>query len=456
VELADVPAKVRERAAHVLLDGVGCAFVGARLPWSDAATEALCRLEGAGPAILIGTGRATTPLTAALLNSSYIQGFELDDYHPVAPVHGASLVLAAMISARSGADRVSGRDVLLGAIRGFEVGPRVGMALHGAEMLTRGWHSGPVFGGPAAAAAAGTVMGLDAQGFEDALGLAATQACGLMAAQFESMGKRMQHGFAARNGLLAATLAAGGYTGIKQVFEREYGGFLSTFGEGHNPDPTQITAGLGERWETMTIAVKPYAAMAGLHAAIDAARAMLAEGPVDPMEVASIVVSVSEPVFHHGGWRAVRPLAVVGAQMNLAYAVAVTLLDGTALAAQFAPSRIDADDVWRLIERTTLRHEHAFDERFEDGYNTRVELTTDDGRVRTSLVEHPRGGLMRPLGNREVVEKFRELTAPLVGHDRARAIETKVLNIQELDDFGELLSLLAAPVEPIFAQETVR
>jgi 2-methylcitrate dehydratase PrpD len=395
-------------------------------------------------------------MTAALLNSSYIQGFELDDYHPAAPVHGASLVLPAMISALSAADRVTGRDVLLGAIRGFEVGPRVGMALHGAEMLTRGWHSGPVFGGPAAAAAAGTVMGLDAERFEDALGLAATQACGLMAAQFESMGKRMQHGFAARNGLLAATLAAGGYTGIKQVFEREYGGFLSTFGEGHDPDPAQITAELGERWETMSIAVKPYAAMAGLHAAIDAARALLAEGPVDPMDVASIVVSVSEPAFHHGGWRAERPLAVVGAQMNLAYAVAVTLLDGTALAAQFVPSRLDADDVWELIDRTTLRHEPAFDERFEDGYNTRLEVTADDGRVRTSLVEHPRGGLMRPLSNHDVVEKFRVLTAPLVGEDRALAIETNVLNIQELDDFGDLLSQLASPVEPIFAQGLAR
>jgi aconitate decarboxylase len=456
VELGDVPPQVRERAAHVLLDGVGCALVGARLPWSDAATGALCGLEGDGPAILIGTGRATTPMAAALLNSSYIQGFELDDYHPVAPVHGASLVLPAMISALCAADRVSGSDVLLGAILGFEVGPRVGMALHGTEMLTRGWHSGPVFGGPAAAAAAGTVMGLDAERFEDALGLAATQACGLMAAQFGSMGKRMQHGFAARNGLLAATLAAGGYTGIKQVFEREYGGFLSTFGEGHDPDPAQITAGLGERWETMTIAVKPYAAMAGLHAAIDAARAMLVDGPVDPMDVDSIVVSVSEPAFHHGGWRAARPLAAVGAQMNLAYAVAVTLLDGTALAAQFAPSRIDADDVWELIERTTLSHEPAFDERFEDGYKTRLEVTTEDGRVRTSLVEHPRGGLMRPLSNNEVVGKFHELTAPLIGQERARAIETNVLNIEELDNVGELLSLLAPAVEPIFAKGAAR
>ena len=91
-----------------------------------------------------------------------------------------------------------------------------------------------------------------------------------MAAQYEAMSKRMHHGFAARNGLYAAHLAAGGYTGIKRVFERDYGGFLSIFGEGHAPDLGQIALGLGERWETERIVVKPYAAMGGLHAPLDA------------------------------------------------------------------------------------------------------------------------------------------------------------------------------------------
>jgi aconitate decarboxylase len=326
LRLEDIPDDVRERARHVLLDGIACALVGARLEWSDLATEAVCALESAGECVLIGTGRTTAPSASALLNSSYIQGFELDDYHPAAPVHSSALVLPAVLAALPSAGRHSGADVLLAAIRGFEVAPRVGLALHGAQMLTRGWHSGAVFGGPAAAAVAGTLYGLDAAGFEDALGIAATQAGGLMAAQFGSMCKRMQHGFAARNGLLAAVLAAGGYSGIKGVFEVPYGGFLSTLGEGHDPDPGQIVAELGERWETSRIGIKPYAAMAGLHASIDAARRLRAEEPIDPDEVEAIEISLSEPAFHHGGWRAERPLAATGAQMNVAYAVAVTLL----------------------------------------------------------------------------------------------------------------------------------
>jgi 2-methylcitrate dehydratase PrpD len=449
LRLEDVPAPVRERAAHVLLDGVGCAMVGARLPWSVSATDALCALEGCGTSPLIGTGRTTTPSAAALLNSSYVQGFELDDYHPTAPVHGAAIVLPAMLAAATRAGSPTGSQMLLGAIKGFEVGPRVGLALHGAQMLTRGWHSGPVFGGPAAAAAAGTLYDLDAYAFEDALGLAATQACGLMAAQFESMGKRMQHGFAARNGLLAATLAAAGYTGIKRVFEREYGGFLSTFGEGHEPDASQIVADLGHRWETERIAIKPYAAMAGLHAAIDAARALLADGPLDVGRVDAIEIFVSEPAFRHGGWRAERPLAAVGAQMNLAYAVAVTLLDGTALAAQFAPERIESEDVWTLIEGTTARHEASFDERYEDGYNTRLEVTLVGGEQRIAFIDHPRGGIQSPLTNAEVVDKFRTLTAPLLGSERTRAIESAVLGLEDLDHVEDLASLLAAPADEL-------
>lgn len=82
-------------------------------------------------------------------------------------------------------------------------------------MLTQGWHTGAVFGPSASAAAVCKALRLPVDLIEDALGTACTQACGLMSAQFESMVKRMQHGFAARNGLFAAMMTAGGYTGIK-------------------------------------------------------------------------------------------------------------------------------------------------------------------------------------------------------------------------------------------------
>src|ERR1700685_3998065 len=346
--LADVPAPVRDRAKHLILDGIACALVGAQLPVSRVGVEGVTALDSAGDATLIRWGcRATSATSAAMLNSSFIQGFELDDYHPLAPLHSNSIILPAMLAAASRLGRVAGERFLLGAVLGYETRPRVGQALGGLAMLSGGCHPGLVFGPIPAAAAAGTLYGLDAAGFEDAFGIGATQSCGLMSAMYESMVKRMQHGFASRNGLTAAALAASGYVGIKRVFERPYGGWLAVFGEGHRTYPEEIYAGLGNLWETERIAVKAYSAMGLLHAAIDAALELRSK--VDVNQIHRIDIDMSEAAYAHGGWKAERPLEVIGAQMNVAYVVAVALLDGHLLIGQFTKDRINGDDVWALI-----------------------------------------------------------------------------------------------------------
>ena len=362
VTLDDVPRDVVERAKHLLLDGIGCALIGSQLPWSRVATGAVLELENKGDVVVIGTGHSTSGPAAAVLNGTFIQGFELDDFHPIAPVHSCSLVIPALLStaaARPGT--TTGADFLLGAITGFEVGPRVGYALHGTQMLDRGWHSGPVFGTHSAAMASGKMRGLSPAQLEDALGLAGTQSAGLMAAQYEAMSKRMHHGFAARNGFYAAGLAAANYTGIKRVFEREYGGFLSVFGEGHSPDASLLTEQLGERWETSIIMVKSYAVMGGLHGAVDAARQL--RQSLVPGDISKIDITVGETVYKHGWWKPERPLTAIGAQMNIGYATAAALLDGNALPEQFTPARLGADDIWSLIDVTDVH----LDESLGDG-----------------------------------------------------------------------------------------
>jgi aconitate decarboxylase len=380
-----------------------------------------------------------------MLNSSFIQGFELDDYHPLAPLHSNSLVLPAMLAAAPHVGRVSGERFLLGALLGYETGPRVGEALGGLDMLSRGWHSGVVFGPIAAAAAAGTLYGLDAAGFEDAFGMAATQSCGLMSAMYESMVKRMQHGFASRNGLTAAALAASGYVGIKRVFERPYGGWLAVFGEGHRTYPEDIYKGLGVLWETERIAVKAYSAMGLLHAAIDAALELRAKADVS--QIQRIDIDMGEAAYQHGGWKAERPLEVIGAQMNVAYAVAVALLDGDVLVDQFTQARINSDDVWALIDRTVTHHEKAYDHLpADEQLTTQVRLTFKDGSTRAAKVVHPRGTGDRNLTNADIRDKYAKLTHRAVSADRQAAIEKAVLGIDTLDDIAELTALLTPAV----------
>ncbi|MGW4587797.1 MmgE/PrpD family protein [Amycolatopsis thermoflava] len=441
----DIPDAVRERARHLLLDGLVCALVGARLPWSERAVDAVLALEGKGDVPLLGWDRTTSAPAACLLNGTFIQGFELDDYHVRAPLHSNSLVVPSAVSTIATLDRtVSGRDLLTALIAGYEVGPRVGLALHGAEMLSRGWHSGAVFGTHASAATSAWLRRLDAARVEDALGLAATQSAGLMAAQYEAMSKRMHHGFAARNGLYAAALAEAGYTGIKRVYEREYGGFLATFGEGHDPRADLITAGLGEEWALTDTGVKAYAAMAATHAPVDCALEARSRG-IKADAIAAITVEVSHAAYHHGWWRPERPLETIGAQMNIGYAVSVALLDGEVLAGQFTRDRIAAEDVWSVLDRVEVRHCPDFDTP-QDRFRTRMRLVLRDGGTVEIEVDGPLGGPTRPLPNPAVVDKARRLAESIGITGRWARIERMVLDLDSLPDVSVLVGELAAAV----------
>lgn len=447
--LDEVPRPVVARAKHLLLDGLACAVIGAQLPWSRIATRAILDFEGHGDTVVIGTGKTTGAPAPTLLNGTFIQGFELDDFHPIAPLHSCSLIIPALLSTVSVRPRpTTGAEFLLAAVVGLEVGPRVGYTLHGTQMIDRGWHSGAVFGTHPAAMACGKLRGLSPAQLEDALGLAGTQSSGLMAAQYEAMSKRMHHGFAARNGFYAAGLAAAGYTGIKRVFEREYGGFLSVFGEGHNPDATLLTDRLGERWETMIIMVKSYAAMGGLHGAIDAARQLRRSfGCLTPEDISKVDITVGETVYKHGWWPVHRPLTAIGAQMNIGYATAAALLDGNVLPEQFTAKRLDSDDIWSLIDVTDVHLDESLaDADITQRFRTDISVTTRDGAVHHARVIQPHGAPGDPVSNDELVTKFHALADRVISADRARAIEESVVGLEELDDVDHLIELLAAPV----------
>lgn len=448
--LDHVPENVIERAKDVLLDGVGCLIVGAQLPWSRTAVAAISAFEGDGDSPVLGWDRTLGLPAAALLNSTFIQGFELDDFHPLGPLHSASIVIPALVATATALGDVDGRSALTAVVAGFEIGPRVGMALHGAQMLSRGWHSGAVFGTHAAAATTGVLLGLDPARFEDALGLAGTQSGGLMAAQYEAMSKRMHHGLATRAGVSAAMLARGGYTGIKRVFERDYGGFLSVFGEGHDPDVSQVSAALGERWETLRIALKPYAAMGALHGPLDAILAIRRRRMLDPAAIVKVDIYMSHAAYHHGWWKPERPLTPIGAQMNVGYAVTAAILDGAAMVAQFAPQRIDRDDIWSLIDRVEAHHDEAYDGSADRRGACRVEILFHDGTRDQEHIDLPRT-VGRPLDRAETIAKFNSLTNGLIEEDRREALLDATLKLEMLKDVREWTSLLRPTVGAAFS-----
>lgn len=319
-------------------------------------------------------------------------------------------------------------------------------------MLTGGWHSGVVFGHAASAAAVSKLLDLSEDNIEDALGIACTQACGLMSAQFGSDVKRMQHGFAARNGLFSALLARKGYTGIKNVFDEQYGGFLAVFGQGSGKEPPylidEITKDLGQIWQLDFIRIKPHASMAGTHCTIDTVAALLRQYPeklTDLTMIAEIKIEMSEPAFKHGGWKAKRPLTATGAQMSCAYTAAVQLVDGQVTPQEFRHDMLDRDSVWNLIAKTQCLHTPALGEKYEQ----RVTITFNNGDVISETLQAPKG-VSPSLSNEEILEKFRRFTKEVIDVERQSAIEKIVLEMETLDDVCVLEDLLAGhTLDPI-------
>jgi 2-methylcitrate dehydratase PrpD len=183
-----------------------------------------------------------------------------------------------------------------------------------------------------------------------------------------------------------------------------------------------------------------------LHAAIDAALKLRNE--VSVSEIKRIDIDMAEAAYSHGGWKAERPLEVIGAQMNVSYAVAVALLDGDVLVDQFSTKRINSDDVWNLINRTQTHHQSAYDQLpVDEQLTTQVRITLSDGSVHTATVAHPRGNGRNALTNPEIREKYRKLTNRVISPDRQAAIEDTVLNLDTVDDIGQLTALLTPAVK---------
>src|SRR3984893_11232340 len=175
-----------------------------------------------------GTGRRLSAPHAALVNGTLVQSFELDDVHRQGVLHVGAVTLPPLLAVTELRPGMSGRDFLRAAVAGYEIGPRVGKCM-GPEHIGQGWHSGATVGVYSAAAGASAALRLSPEKTVHALGIAGTQACGLMAAQYGAMVKRMHAGRAAQSGLYGTLLADGVFTGITDVFESEYGGFCTTF-----------------------------------------------------------------------------------------------------------------------------------------------------------------------------------------------------------------------------------
>ena len=253
------------------------------------------------------------------------------------------------------------------------------------------------------------------------------------------MVKRLHSGHAAESGVRAACLARRGFTGISDVVEAHYGGFLSSFAGNENLQ--RAIAGLGSEWETTRTGYKPHATVTSIHAALDALGAIMTTNALHADDIESIEAGVSHPTYVHCAW-AYEGQSITAAQMNIFYGLAMIALHGKAFVEQFSDETIRNPDVIAFIKRISA----TVDPEIESlgatyRHMARIKVRTCDGRTFTHEVRHRRGSAENPISAADIEAKFDALSLPVLG---AVGVQTVKALVAELDTLEDVLPLVAA------------
>jgi aconitate decarboxylase len=442
VSYKDIPPEVVSHIKFCFIDSLGCALFGSTLPWGKIITSFAKELGKGKGALIWGDGAEVPSTSAPLANGTLIHSFEMDDLHRVGVIHpGSEAIPAADALVRHVGD-VDGKRFLTAVVAGYEIGCRVGMT-GGAAQLRRGFHPSATSGTFAAGAAAAKMLRLNPAKTVHSLGIAGTQAAGLMAAQHASMVKRMHPGRSAQAGVYGALLAAKGFTGIEDVLEAPYGGFCSTFID--KPNLSHLTDQLGKRFETLNVGFKPYPCCGSNHTSIDALKKILREHPeVSSKNVEKIRIRTSRATKLHVGWP-YQPKSMTTAQMNLLFCVAILLHDRDFFVDQVTEKSIRRSDVLQTTKKIEVLEDPQFDALGDEGrHGVDLEVQLRDGKSYSEKVLHAKGSDKHPMTREEVLAKFRLLASRVLSGSRVEKLEDTLLNLEKLDDARKIGKLLTA------------
>jgi 2-methylcitrate dehydratase PrpD len=403
-----LPAAVVERTKELLLDYLSVCYRGMAADSSQAARAALAP-AAPGRSTVVASAEQTSAPWAALLNGTAAHALEMDDVtsksslHPAVAVFPAALALAEEVEA-------SAQRLVTSAVVGYEVMMRVGNALNPASAYRRGFHPTGVAGAFGAAAASASLLNLDAPRFTATLGIAGTLASGSL--EYLSDGswtKRLNAGWAAHCGIVAARLASTGFTGPSSVLEGSLGLF---HGYSDDPLPELASAGLGESFQIMTVSIKPYACCRYNHGLIDCMLQLCRDYAFALDEIEGIQLGVLS-----GGYLLVAdPLAqkrtprnVVDAQFSAPFAAAVALARGSAGLEDYVQANVEDPVIRGLMARTTCYRDPELDAVYPDHWPAAATIRLKSGAVLKAHQPYPLGEPENPVDRQGLVRKFRSL-----------------------------------------------
>jgi len=431
----DLPPALLAPAKLQLLDTLGAMLVASapKYPGSRIIMRFVKELGGVAESSLVGQGRRTSCVNAALANGTLGYYCDVEPHHVGAILHGPAVIVPASLAVGE-KQRVDGKRFLAAMILGVEVATRVSYAFDPVALYNRGFHPSAICGAFGAAAAAGYLLRLSPERQAVALGLAMQQTCGLLAWANDPTehSRPLNPGLAARNGVTAAYLASLGFGGPPEPFEGKYDAFTAFSGSA-NPDA--LLDGWGERFHLPEFAFKLYSSCAFTHPGLDALLGLAADEKLRATDVERIVLRFPKNGAHMIDGN---PLKSHCAQ----YILPVGLVFGRVIIDDILFDRQRHPEVARLSSGMALIHDPALDAHYPERYDSIVELSLKDGRTLARRVEHARGTLENPLTPDEVRAKYTRLTGPLLPRKRADAIMAAVDGIDRARDLSRLGMLL--------------
>jgi 2-methylcitrate dehydratase PrpD len=430
-----LPAETTENAKYHLLDTLASMISGSELPPGQVAQRYIREHGGKGATTVVGSALTSAPIDAALANGVMAHADETDDSHNESRSHpGCAVVPAALaVGEEHGID---GTRLLRAVTLGYDIGTRVVMAMGGAAFSyesSLATHS--IAGTFGAAAAAACAAGLDARQMRWALDYTAQQSSGIVAWRRDTDHIEKAFVFAgmpARNGVTAALLVKSGWNGVDDIFSGADNFFVAYASKAQ---PDRLVDKLGERYEIAQTDIKKWTVGSPIQGPLDGVEAIRGKKPFEADQVQRVVVRLAPSVAAVVDNRDIPDIC-------LQHMVAVMLLDKTV-------SFHAAHDKPRMQDRAAL-HQRAKvplvrDEELAKLLPVRVavvEIELTDGSRLSERVSAVRGTPRNPMARAEVIDKARDLTAPILGRETSERLIETVFAIEGVTDVRNLRPLL--------------
>ena len=436
VSTADPPPAARAAAARAFLDTLGVALAGASEPAARSVARVVAA-DGRGPCAIVGTAIRATASNAALANGTAAHALDFDDMCFVSLAHPSAPLVSAALAAGEAAG-APGRALLDGYVVGFEIEGRLGRTMN-PRHYQRGWHCTATIGTIGAAAAAARVFGLDAAATAHALAIAASEASGLKE-NFGTMVKPLHAGLAARNGVVAAQLAAAGMIASAAAIGGPQG--LLAAMDSERPTLGDAIADLGTRWEILDtgITVKLYPSCAGTHPTLDALLDLRRRHGITPEEVEAIEIGVDPivpTILIHD-----RPSTGLEGKFSMPFCAAAAVVRGTIGIETFTPQCLRDSAVLDVQSRVSMHVDASLDPGAPPLTQARVTVRLRDGRALAAFAKGARGYPVQPASDDELAAKFASCAAAALPAAAVREALSALRDIERASDIRGLTPLL--------------